>query len=548
MRLMKIDPRALIVNPDPTRLTKSTPQSDALLLASIKAVGIIQPPIVTPQSGRGNGLVIQIGRRRVAQAIAAKLDEIEVLVADPDDDKDALRSLIENVAREPLNPVDLWRRIERLVALGWTEESIGIALGQSVRQIRKLRLLANILPAMLDHIAKGDMPNEQHLRTIAAATQDEQAQVWKKHKPRKTDPQVSWSEVARALTKTRMYARDASFGDDPAQAYGIVWQEDLFAPADEDSRYTNDVEAFLGAQQEWMTNHLPKRGAVIEVSAWGEPKLPPKAERVYGKPNKSDCTGWYLDPRSGSVQSVAYRMPRPKKDAAKGKGARAAEADSVAPTSRPDVTRRGMDMIGDLRTDALHEALTRAPIEDDTLTALLVLAIAANNVTAASGRTSGYGACAKQARRLIAEDGTLAYDRDTLRVVAREVLSDVLSCRENRSNSGVVARVAGAAVGADEFLPNLATEEFLSCLSRTALEAALQGTSVLPRPRVRDTRAALVAHFADGRFVHPAALFAPQADAIAEWTERHADDGDDGEFDEADAGDDEHGDYAVAAE
>ena len=65
MRLMKIDPRALIVNPDPTRLTKSTPQSDALLLASIKAVGIIQPPIVTPQSGRGNGLVIQIGRRRV---------------------------------------------------------------------------------------------------------------------------------------------------------------------------------------------------------------------------------------------------------------------------------------------------------------------------------------------------------------------------------------------------------------------------------------------------------------------------------------------------
>ncbi|MGD9843929.1 MAG: ParB/RepB/Spo0J family partition protein [Variibacter sp.] len=550
MRLMKIDPRALIETPDPTRLTKSTPQSDALLLASIKAVGIIQPPIVTPQPGRGNGLVVQIGRRRVAQAIAAKLDEIEVLVADPDDDKAALRSLIENVAREPLNPVDLWRRIERLVALGWTEESIGIALGQSVRQIRKLRLLANILPAMLDHIAKGDMPNEQHLRTIAAATQDEQAQVWKKHKPRKTDPQVAWSEVARVLTKTRMFARNASFGDELAQAYGIVWQEDLFAPADEDSRYTNDVEAFLGAQQEWMTSHLPKRGAVIEVSTWGEPKLPPKAERVYGKPNKSDCTGWYLDPRNGSVQSVAYRMPRPKKDAAKGKGVRVAEADSVAPTSRPDVTRRGMDMIGDLRTDALHEALARAPIEDDTLTALLVLAIAANNVTVASGRAPGYGACAQQARRLIADDGTLAYDRDTLRVVAREVLSDVLSCRENRSNSGVVARVAGAAIGADEFLPNLATEEFLSCLSRTALEAALQGTSVLPRPRVKDTRAALVAHFGESRFVHPAALFAPQADAIAEWTERHAqvDEGDDGEFDEADDGDDEHGDYAVAAE
>ncbi|MEH6952871.1 ParB N-terminal domain-containing protein (plasmid) [Nitrobacter sp. NHB1] len=550
MKLIKVDPRALTENPDSTRRTKSTPQSDALLLATVKAVGIIQPPIVTAQRGRGNGFTIEIGHRRVAQAIAAKLDEIEVLVADPDAEKDALRSLVENVARESLNPVDLWRRIERLVALGWTEESIGIALGQSVRQIRKLRLLANILPAMLDHIAKGDMPSEQHLRTIAAATQDEQAQVWKKHKPRKTDPQVSWSEVARVLTKSRMLARHASFGDDLAQAYGIVWQEDLFAPADEDSRYTNDVEAFLGAQQEWMTANLPKRGFVIEVTTWGEPKLPPKAERVYGKPNKSDYTGWYLEPRNGSVQSVGYRMPQAKKAAAKGKGSRTAEADSAGPAPRPDVTRRGMDMIGDLRTDALHEALGRAPIEDDTLTALLVLAFAAGNVSVASGRTSEYGARARQARRLIGADGKLAFDRETLHQVAREVLIDVLSCRENRSNSGVVARVAGAAIGADEFLPSLATEEFLSCLSRSALEASLQGTSVLPRPRVKDTRAALVAHYADGRFVYPAALFAPAADVVAEWAEDNApvDDDDDTAVDDIDAGDDEHSGYAEAAE
>lgn len=550
MKLMKVDPRALNENPDPTRRTKSSPQSDALLLATIKDVGIIQPPIVTAQRGRGNGFVIEIGHRRIAQAIAAKLDEIEVLVADPDEEKDALRSLIENVAREALNPVDLWRRIERLVALGWTEESIGVALGQSVRQIRKLRLLANILPAMLDHIAKGDMPSEQHLRTIAAATQDEQAQVWKRHKPRKGDPQVSWSEVARALTKDRMYARHANFGDDLAQAYGIVWQEDLFAPADEDSRYTNDVEAFLGAQQEWMTANLPKRGFVIEVTNWGEPKLPAKAERVYGKPNKSDYTGWWLDPRDGSVKSIAYRMPQKKNDTAKAKGSRGAGSDSTAPAPRPDVTRRGMDMIGDLRTDALHEALARAPIEDDTLTALLVLAFACENVSVASGRNSEYGIRAQQARRLIGEDGSLAYDRETLHQVAREVLIEVLSCRENRSNSGLVARVAGAAIGADEFLPNMATEEFLSCLSRAALETSLQGTSVLPRQRVKDTRAALVAHFADGRFVHPVAGFAPKPDAVAEWTDDNAAiaDEDDSAIDDVDADDDDRGGYAEAAE
>jgi ParB family chromosome partitioning protein len=59
-----------------------------------------------------------------------------------------------------------------------------------VRQIKKLRLLANVLPAMLDHMAKGDMPNEQQLRTIAAASLDEQKEVWKKHKPSKADPQA----------------------------------------------------------------------------------------------------------------------------------------------------------------------------------------------------------------------------------------------------------------------------------------------------------------------------------------------------------------------
>ena len=81
--------------------------------------------------------------------------------------------MVENIAREPLNPVDQWRGIERLVALGWTEESIALALALPARQVRKLRLLANVLPAMLDQMAKGDMPGEPQLRVIAAASIDE---------------------------------------------------------------------------------------------------------------------------------------------------------------------------------------------------------------------------------------------------------------------------------------------------------------------------------------------------------------------------------------
>lgn len=188
------------------------------------------------------------------------------------------------------------------------------------------------------------------------------------------------------------------------------------------------------------------------------------------------------------------------------------------------MTRRGIGMIGDFRTDALHEALSRAPIASDTLLALLVLALAGRNITIASGASDdvyGFARMDRHAVRLIGPDGKLGFDKETLQQAARGALIEVLSCRENRSDSGIVARIAGEAIGADAFLPNMGIEEFLSCLSRPALEGSCTDTSVLPRPRVKDTRAALVAHFAEGRFVHPSALFAPDAAALANWLAKH---------------------------
>lgn len=549
MHLMKVDPRALKENPDRTRQTKSTPQADALLLATIKAVGIVLPPVIAPESGGGNGYIIDSGHRRVKQAIKAGLEEIDVLVVEAANDNGAMRSMAENIAREPLNPVDQWRAIERLVALGWTEEAIAVALALPVRRIRQLRLMAHVYPAMLDHMAKGDMPGEQQLRTIAAASLDEQKEVWKKYKPSKADPKVDWWRLAQGLAKARMHARDASFGDDLAQAYGIQWVEDLFAPADQDSRYTTDVEAFLGAQQEWMTQNLPKRGTIVEASEWGGPKLPPKAERVHGKPGKNDHTAMYLD-REGKVQTAYYRLPEPKK--AKGADADATADDAIAtPKQRPDVTRSGIDMIGDYRTDALHEALARGPIEDDTLLSLLVLALAGLNVSVDSGssdQVSSLKRFARHAVHLVGEGGTLDYDMDTLRVVARRTLIDALSARENRSNSGIVARIAGNAIGADAFLQNMGTEDFLSCLSRGSLEASCKDTPVLPRQKVRETRAALVKHFAEHSFVHPSALFAPDGEDLAEWLAKNTvvdtHDADDSE--QPDAPDEERNDTEAA--
>jgi ParB family transcriptional regulator, chromosome partitioning protein len=516
MELKRVDPRSLQENPDRLRRAKCNPQSDALLLASITAVGIVQPPVVYPAPDGGNGFVINFGHRRVTQAIAAGHEQIEVIVATKAEADHGMSALAENIVREPLNPVDQWRAIERLAALGWTEESIAMALATQVRQVKKLRLLANVLPAMLDQMAKGDMPNESQLRTIAAAAQGEQAEVWKKFKPKKASPQVSWHQVAHALSKQRMEARHASFGDDLATAYGIVWQEDLFAPADEDGRYTNEVDAFFGAQREWLANNLPERGALIDCDQWGQPKLPPKAVRAYGNPDPSHHTGWFLDERSGEVKSVAFRLP----EARQAKIAANGETMAAPSRVRPDVTVKGHEIIGDLRTDALHEALARAPIEDDTLLALTLISFASQNVSVTSASPNNYHSASTMARLiggLIKDDGTLNLERDTLQQTARSLLRHVLSCQVNRTNSGLAARVAGQAIGADSFLPNMGTDEFLSCLSRPAMESAAKAASVPVQQKVKDTRSALVKRVADTEFVHPSALFALRPEELTGW-------------------------------
>jgi ParB family chromosome partitioning protein len=514
--LRSVDPRTLQPNPNNPRRTPVPPAMDEQLVASIRAVGIIQPPCVSQQA---DGLMIEIGSRRVKAAIKADLPVIDVLVCDADEVAAAMRPLAENLIRASMTSVDIWRAIERLEAQGWNEQAIGCALALPLRTVRRLKLLAHLHPPMLDVMALGSMPNEEQLRTIAAATREEQAQVWKKHKPKKGQTDVAWYEVARGLAKRSMPASATKFGDDLAKAYGIIWEDDLFAPSGEDSRYTTNVEGFFGAQQEWLQNNLPERGTLLPIDEYGHCQLPKKAERVYGKPGKTDLVGHYIDVRTGEVETIAYRLPMPKKAGKPADGAKSTTGvttgpsgdgsdDEDAPTvrTRPDVTQKGVAMIGDLRTDALHQALADTPIEDDTLLGMLILAFGGENVTVDSG-SDLRGDDRQAICRALTEGGVLTADLDLLRQAARKMLIGVLSCRENRSQSGPFARIAGEAIGASLRLPNMATEEFLSCLSRGALETVARAEGVNIAPRAKDTRARMVTRFKDGAFVYPGALF-----------------------------------------
>jgi ParB/RepB/Spo0J family partition protein len=512
--LRSVDPRTLQINPNNPRRTPVPVAMDEQLLASIKAVGIIQPPCVTQKD---DGLTIVVGNRRVKAAIAAELPAIDVMVWNADEAADAMRSVAENLVRASMTSVDIWRAIERLEAQGWNEQAIADALALPLRTVRRLKLLAHLHPAMLDVMALGSMPNEEQLRTIATATREEQAQVWKKHRPKKGQPDIAWHEVARALAKRRMPASAAQFGDDLAKAYGIAWEDDLFAPAGEDSRYTTDVEAFFGAQQEWMQNNLPEHGTLLPVDDYGRGQLPKKAERVYSKPGKADLVGHFVDARTGEVQTIAYRLPEPKKagkpaagtkdtNGAPGGEGGSDDEDSPVARTRADVTQKGVAMIGDLRTEALHQALADTPIEDDTLLGMLILAFGGDNVTIDSG-SDLRGDDRQAICRTLTEGGVLTADLDLLRQAARTMLTGVLSCRENRSRSGPFARIAGEAIGASVLLPNMATEDFLSCLSRGALETAATAEGVNTAPRAKDTRARMVTRFHEGTFVYPGARF-----------------------------------------
>ncbi len=541
MELRAVNPKKLKLNPDNPRRTKASPEADAALAANIKAIGLIQPPFVREVDGK---LLVKAGERRVKASIAAGLTEIHVIVAPGEDEADPLRSLAENVQRAQMGPVDQWRAIEGLCGGGWSEDAIGTAFSMPVRTIRKLRLLASIHPAMLDRMAY-DLPSEEHLRRIAAASLEDQEAAWKTLKPKRGQV-VQWFDVARALHKDRLPAEHARFDEETARTFGVTWQDDLFGPADQDNRTTANIEEFFAAQRHWLENTLPENGVILEAEQYGGAKLPPRSERCYGQPREGDKIGFFIDQRTGRISEVPFREILRATSAGGGYGG-SGEVDEVPRAPRPPISRKGIERIGDLRTDALHQGLREAPIDDTALLGLLVLALAGQNVSVQTAAGTPEGPVWRHsdvrggiARRLI-EGGHLTSDLDLLRGAARDMLVQVLSCREGVSQSGVVARIAGDAIGADTLIANMAEDEFLKTLSKGGIEQANRALGIQPRNTGKEMRAALIQHVGQGTYVLPAACFGLTAEEVAQLQERTADDAgasaQPSDEDEADAGD-----------
>ena len=358
-------------------------------------------------------------------------------------------------------------------------------------------------------MAQGDEPDPDDLQVIANASLEEQEAVWKAHKPKKGS-EASWWSMVNPLKKRRLLRKNARFGEDLARKFAISWEDDLFGPGGEDNLYTTQVEEFFTAQTEWLAANLAElhpRACILTTATYGGAELPAGAQRAYGQAEEGDEVGYYLDRHTGAVESIPFRTPVRSRASRDGDGAGLPKTSGA----RADVTQKGVAMVGDFRTDALHQALRENEIDDQTLIGLLVLALAGKNVTVQSPveratfrQMDGRGQVAGQ----VIEGGVLTGDPDTVRTAARAMLGQVLSCRDGMTDSGAVARVAGDAIGADRFLPNMATEDFLKCLSKGAMERAASAERVLPRNTGKATRAALIEQVGQGTYILPAARFA----------------------------------------
>jgi ParB family chromosome partitioning protein len=115
------------------------------LARSIKAQGLVQPIVVRPLAGGGNGARYEIvaGERRWRAAQIAGLAEVPVVVRDISDSSAIAIALIENIQREDLNPLEEAQAIRRLTdEFELTHQAAADAIGRSRTAVTNmLRLL-----------------------------------------------------------------------------------------------------------------------------------------------------------------------------------------------------------------------------------------------------------------------------------------------------------------------------------------------------------------------------------------------------------------------
>ena len=130
------------------------------LAESIRSQGVMQPVLVRPLPAAAGAIGYEIiaGERRFRAAALAGLDEVPVLVKEVPDEAAAVMSLIENIQREDLNPLEEAQGLQRLVTeFGLTHEQAAQAVGRSRSAASNLLRLLNLTPPVQQMLLAGDL-------------------------------------------------------------------------------------------------------------------------------------------------------------------------------------------------------------------------------------------------------------------------------------------------------------------------------------------------------------------------------------------------------
>ncbi len=143
------------------------------LADSIAQHGVLQPLLVRPIFGGGYQLIA--GERRWRASRIAGLTQVPVIIKELSDDEAAVISLIENLQREDLNPVEEALGFASLIKdFDLTQEEAAKRVGKSRPVVANALRLLKLPEKVLDYIREGKL-SAGHARAIAAIDDEKTA-------------------------------------------------------------------------------------------------------------------------------------------------------------------------------------------------------------------------------------------------------------------------------------------------------------------------------------------------------------------------------------
>jgi ParB family chromosome partitioning protein len=140
------------------------------LIASIKEIGILQPPVVRQTSAGKYELIM--GERRFRAAKAAGLKSIPVIIRQTPDNELLREALIENIHRSQLNPLEEGAAYAQLLTdFNCTHDELASKLGRSRPLISNTIRLLN-LPATVQRKVAAGVISAGHARALLGLTDE----------------------------------------------------------------------------------------------------------------------------------------------------------------------------------------------------------------------------------------------------------------------------------------------------------------------------------------------------------------------------------------